>query len=259
MLDILRVGAFSDNYIWLVRAPSDKDRVVAVDPGDAAPVLDALHGHGLSLAGILITHHHWDHTNGVEALLANARVPVFAPADENAPVAGCTAPVRHGDTAAFPDLNLSFAVLAVPGHTAGHIAYHGHGAVFCGDALFSAGCGRLFEGTPEQMLGSLRRLAALPDETLAYCGHEYTASNLRFAAAVEPDNAAVTRHAGHVAALRREGEASLPTTIALERQINPFLRCDEAAVRDAAEAQAGRTLADTTAVLATLRQWKDNF
>ena len=259
MLDVLPVRAFRDNYIWLLRAPADPSQVVAVDPGDAAPVFAALDEHGLTLGGILITHHHWDHTNGIEALLAQFPVPVIAPADEKQPIAGCTQAVRQGDTAAWPSLGLKFEVLDIPGHTAGHVAYVGHGAVFCGDTLFSAGCGRLFEGTPAQMRASLEALAELPGDTRVYCGHEYTQANLEFAATVEPGNDAVARHAGQVAALRRDDRPSLPSTIALERQINPFLRCHEPAVRRAAEAKANAALADTTAVLAEIRRWKDHF
>lgn len=259
MLNILPVRAFSDNYIWLVRAPDGGPQVVAVDPGDPAPVIAALESHGLTLAGILATHHHWDHTNGIVPLLEHYDVPVFAPADEKAPVAGCSDAVRRGDRAQFADLGLEFQVLDIPGHTAGHVAFYGHGAVFCGDTLFSAGCGRLFEGTPAQMLKSLSTLAALPGGTQVYCGHEYTQANLQFAAAVEPGNSAIDAHREHVAGLRSANRPSLPSSMALEMQINPFLRCHKPDVRRAAEAHAGEPLADDIAVFAAIRRWKDHF
>src|SRR5688572_19518456 len=186
MLHVTPVRAFTDNYIWLIHSPRDPKRVIVVDPGDAAPVERTLREGGLTLAGLLVTHHHHDHTGGVATLLPALRGPMYAPASERTP--GEPVRVRQGDLAPFPELGLEFSVLDVPGHTAGHIAYVGHGAVFCGDTLFSAGCGRLFEGTPEQMSDSLTKLAALPPDTQVYCAHEYTVSNLRFGLTVEPEN-----------------------------------------------------------------------
>src|ERR1700754_139999 len=183
MLKISPVRAFADNYIWLIHAPADPRQVVAVDPGDAAPVRQFLMANDLRLAGILMTHHHADHVGGVAELLREQPVPAFGPANERIP--GEPELMREGQRAQFPALGLEFEVLDVPGHTAGHIAYVGHGAVFCGDTLFSAGCGRLFEGTAEQMAASLDKLASLPDDTAVYCAHEYTISNLLFGLAVE--------------------------------------------------------------------------
>ena len=268
-LAVTAVPAFDDNYLWLVHAPADPQQVLVVDPGDATAVKAALHAQGLVLAGILVTHHHGDHVGGVQALAAGAALPVFGPGNED--IEGITHFVQGGDRVELPELGLSFAVLAVPGHTRGHIAYAGHGAVFCGDTLFSGGCGRLFEGTPAQMYVSLGALAALPPETQVYCAHEYTASNLRFALAVEPDNAALVAYADEVAALRAAGRATVPTTVARERAINPFLRTTVPAVRVAAAGfavEAGLTInaggttvseGDNIGTLAALREWKNRF
>ncbi|RPI15825.1 MAG: hydroxyacylglutathione hydrolase [Lysobacterales bacterium] len=257
MLEVSPVRAFSDNYLWLIRAPADRSCAVVVDPGDAAPVERELEHQGLSLRAVLVTHHHPDHVGGVQALAARHDAPVYGPARERVP---CEyEPLEDGDVVDLADLALEFRVLDVPGHTAGHIAYAGHGAVFCGDTLFSAGCGRLFEGTPSQMLDSLDRLAALPDETLVYCAHEYTLSNLRFAAAVEPGNGVVLEALEEVRALRERDAVTLPSTIGRERGINPFLRCREPTVRGAAERHAGRTLDRPADVFAVIRSWKDGF
>ena len=282
-LAVTTVPAFDDNYLWLVHSPVDPQQVIVVDPGDATAVKAALQAQGLVLAGILVTHHHGDHIGGVHALVAAhglhgnlgselppaGPLPVFGPGNED--IEGINHPVQGGDRVELPALGLSFAVLAVPGHTRGHIAYAGHGAVFCGDTLFSGGCGRLFEGTPAQMHASLGALAALPPETQVYCAHEYTASNLRFALAVEPDNAALVAYAAEVAALRAAGQATVPTTVARERAINPFLRTTVPAVRTAAAGfageaglapgEAGAATADhkDIATLAALREWKNRF
>jgi hydroxyacylglutathione hydrolase len=256
-LQVHALPAFTDNYVWLIHGRRDPRRVAVVDPGDAAPVLAALDADGLELDSILVTHHHGDHVGGVQALLERFPVAVYGPASERIP--GRTAALKDGDSVELPGLGLVFEVLDVPGHTAGHIAFHGHGAVFCGDTLFSAGCGRLFEGTPEQMLGSLDRLQSLPADTLLYCAHEYTASNLRFALAVEPANADLVAHADLVAQQRAHGQPTVPTTLGLERRINPFLRTRLPAVRAAAERRAGRPLAADSDVFATVRQWKNEF
>jgi hydroxyacylglutathione hydrolase len=257
MLQVTPVRAFTDNYIWLIHAPVDARRVVAVDPGEAAPVEHALAQHGLSLDGILITHHHGDHVGGVADLLRQRSIPIFGPAHERVP--GDPTRLREGDEAEFLHLGLKFSVLDVPGHTAGHIAYVGHGAVFCGDTLFSAGCGRLFEGTAEQMLASLTKLAALPPQTQVYCAHEYTLSNLKFGLAVDPNNEAATGYLAECRARRDRDEATIPSDIRRERNVNPFLRCDENSVKQAAEAHAGRRLQSRTEVFAVIRQWKDGF
>ena len=257
MLQMTPGRAFTDNYIWLIHSPADPTRVVAVDPGDARPVERTLAERNLTLAGILITHHHGDHVGGVADLLRDRAVPIFGPASETIP--GDPTRLRERDRATLPDLDLEFEVLDVPGHTAGHIAYVGHGVVFCGDTLFSAGCGRLFEGTPEQMHASLSKLAALPAETLVYCAHEYTMSNLKFGLAVEPNNEATARYQAECLALRARDEATIPSDIRRERNVNPFLRCNDESVKQAAEAHAGRRLQSEPEVFAVIRQWKDGF
>jgi hydroxyacylglutathione hydrolase len=256
MLLVTPVRAFTDNYIWLIHSPRDTRMVVAVDPGDAAPVRRVLVADDLQLAAILLTHHHGDHVGGVADLLHDHVIPTFGPAGEALP--GSPHRLREGDCVALTDLGLRFDVLDVPGHTAGHIAYVGHGAVFCGDTLFSGGCGRLFEGTPEQMAGSLAKLASLPDDTAVYCAHEYTVSNLLFGLAVEPDNDESRTYLEKCRSVRARDEATVPSNIRQERNVNPFLRCHQETVKQAAEARAGRRL-NRTEVFAVIRQWKDGF
>jgi hydroxyacylglutathione hydrolase len=257
MLRITTVRAFADNYLWLVHGSRDPARVAVVDPGDAAAIDAALAAADLQLDTILVTHHHADHTGGVQALAASHGAPVIGPAQERIPAR--TRGVRQGDVVELEALGLRFEVLEVPGHTAGHVAYAGHGAVFCGDTLFSGGCGRLFEGTAAQMQGSLDRIAALPDDTRIYCAHEYTASNLRFAAVVEPDNADLRGYTAEVNARRARDEQTVPAVLGLERRINPFLRSRVPAVRAAAENWAGAPLPTPADVLGAVRRWKDGF
>lgn len=257
MLQVSPVRAFSDNYLWLIRSPLDPAAVAVVDPGDAGAVEAELARQSLKLRAILVTHHHGDHVGGVRELAERHAAPAWGPARESLP---CEVhPLDDGDVVQLEQLGLEFSVMSVPGHTLGHIAYSGHGALFCGDTLFSAGCGRLFEGTPAQMLHSLDRIAALPDDTLLYPAHEYTLGNLRFAAAVEPDNAETRQALAEVGAQRERDEITLPTRLGRERRINPFLRCRESAVREAASRHAGRTLAEPVDVFASVRQWKDGF
>jgi hydroxyacylglutathione hydrolase len=256
-LDVRPVRAFSDNYIWLIESPRVPGRVVAVDPGDAAPVRAELRRSGASLAAILLTHHHPDHIGGVEGLLEQGPVPVIGPEDARIALRNRTA--RDGERCDLPDLGLAFEILAVPGHTLSHIAFWGHGALFCGDTLFSAGCGRMFEGTPTQMNASLNRLRALPPETRMFCGHEYTAANLRFALTVDPGNRTAQDYRDAVERTRAAGAPTLPSPLSLEMSINPFLRCDIAAIRASAEAHAGRPLPAAAEVFAELRSWKDTF
>ena len=252
------VPAFDDNLIWLLRDAAG--RAVVVDPGEAAAVLDALAGAPPPHA-ILLTHHHNDHIGGVPQLLQRwPGVPVIAPRDER--IASATHRVGDGDQVdAGP---WRFTVIEIPGHTRSHVAFNGHdldgtGLLFCGDTLFSLGCGRMFEGTPAQMHASLQRLAALPGETLVCCGHEYTLANAVFATTVDTDNAALRERAEAVRRLRDAGLPSLPVSLADERACNPFLRCDDPAVRAAAERHAGHPLDTPVDVFASLRRWKDGF
>jgi len=245
--------AFEDNYIWALVA--DDGQALLVDPGQAEPVLAAA-GEGLRPQTVLLTHHHADHIGGVAAL--QARFPglaVYAPEDDRIPVATH----RLAEGMAVQALDQTFQVLAVPGHTRSHIAYVGAGHLFCGDTLFSLGCGRMFEGTASQMLGSLRRLAGLPGETLVCCGHEYTLANAAFALHVDPANAALQRRQQEALAMRENARPTLPTPLSAELAANPFLRTDSASVREAVARRAGRPLSDEVDVFAELRRWKDEY
>jgi len=256
-LNVRPVRAFSDNYIWLIEAPRARDRLVAVDPGEAAPVIAELQRSGASLAAILLTHHHPDHIGGVPELLRHGAVPVIGPDDSR--IAQRTLTLHDGERCELPDLGLSFETLQVPGHTVSHIAFWGHGALFCGDTLFSAGCGRMFEGTPTQMNASLTKLRNLPQDTRVFCGHEYTAANLRFALTVDPTNGAALEYQRSVERVRAAGDPSLPSTMGLEIRVNPFLRCDDPTVVTAAETHAGKSLKGAAEVFGVLRAWKDQF
>ena len=267
MFEIIRIPAFKDNYIWLLRKGA---AAAVVDPGVARPVIAVLEREGLTLTAILITHHHADHQGGIAELLEHAGahrrlaadvVPaalpaVFGPAGES--ITALNRPLRGGETIALPALGAEFAVLAVPGHTLGHLAYFGNGCLFSGDTLFGAGCGRLFEGSPVQMLASLNTLAALPESTAVYCAHEYTAANLAFARLVDPDNARVRQRVDEVAALRATGSASVPSPLALEKSTNPFLRCREPALIAAAQ-RHGALASDEQTVFTALREWRNAF
>ncbi len=252
------IPALSDNYIWMVQK---NGHAFVVDPGEAGPVEALLHD-GLVLEAILITHHHGDHVGGVRALHQRTGARVYGPRGENIPV--CDVPLSEGDRVDLPGTDLHFQVFDIPGHTAGHIAYAGlldpgRPAVFCGDTLFAAGCGRLFEGTPAQMLDSLGKLARLPPDTLVCCAHEYTQSNIRWALQVEPANTALQRRARDTAQLREQHLPTVPSTLGLELETNPFLRADRADVRTAAMRHARTPLDTPLAVFAALRQWKNDF
>jgi hydroxyacylglutathione hydrolase len=259
---VLTVPAFKDNYLWLIH---DGVHAAVVDPGDGEPILEALRANGLTLTAILLTHHHADHIGGVPLLLEHAPVPVFGPRNDG--IKAVTQPLGEGDRIRVPGLGLDLAVLDVPGHTLGHIAYvrddvdaAGEHWLFCGDTLFGAGCGRLFEGTPAQMAESLAKLAALPDETLVYCAHEYTLSNLRFAEAVEPGNRALQLRVAADSEARGSHLPTIPSTIAVEKATNPFLRYREPAIVDSLIA-AGRLHPGAAALDAftALREWKNVF
>ena len=257
MIQIDALPAFNDNYIWLLQEARSK-RCAVVDPGDAAPVMAWLEARpDWTLSDILITHHHFDHVGGVEQLKTATGARVAGPAAEKIPARD----VDLKDNDAIELLGLRFEVMAVPGHTLGHIAYYHaeQNLLFCGDTLFAGGCGRLFEGTPQQMHQSLSRLAALPGATRVYCTHEYTLSNLRFAHAVEPSNTRLNARLAEVTRWREEGRISLPSTIELERATNPFLRTAEPAVIAASKGHDDRQSSEPSAVFASLRAWKDRF
>ena len=256
-MTLFPVPAFSDNYIWVLH---DGHSALAVDPGESEGLLAWLTSNQLQLDTILITHHHGDHTGGVNALRVATGAKVFGPHREAMP----EPLVRVGGGEVVEALGLCFEVVDVPGHTAGHIAFYcpdvaGAPLLFCGDTLFSAGCGRLFEGTPAQMLDSLTRLSALPDQTRVCCTHEYTLSNLRFALAVDPDNTALQAYAAQCQDLRTRNLPTLPSSIGLEKQINPFLRAHAPALERSARAHDPQTLPGRLGAFTTLRAWKNVF
>lgn len=260
-IQVTGLTAFDDNYIWVLR---NRGHAVVVDPGDAAPVLAHLAATGDRLAAILLTHHHGDHVGGVEELIRSCSPAplVYGPGAEA--IDGVTHAFSGGECITIEALDLELEVLAVPGHTRGHLAYVGaaignDGAVFCGDTLFGAGCGRLFEGTPAQMQASLAKLAVLPAPTLVYCAHEYTQANLRFALAVEPGNTALQARQETVAALRRQHQPTVPSTIGLELATNPFLRWDAPAVIAAASLRRGSPPSSAVDTFAALREWRNTF
>ena len=256
MLNVSPIPAFNDNYFWLLSRDQSRDCVV-VDPGDAEPVMATLREKELNLSSILLTHHHWDHTNGVNDLKAAFGAKVYGP--HNPKIKGIDEHLQNGDTIRLSELDCEFKVIATPGHTLDHISYYGEGALFCGDTLFSGGCGRLFEGTPEMMLESLATLSHLPAETQVFCAHEYTLANLNFALTLEKNNGSLDRRFKEVTKLRDNNQITLPSTIALELATNPFLRCHSDEVKFAAENHSGRSLVQESEIFAEIRKMKDNF
>ncbi len=263
-LDVLAVPAFDDNYLWIIH---DGRYAAVVDPGDATPVLAALQAEGLTLAAILLTHHHADHVGGVVELARQAVsddfpvVPVYGPAREQSRIKGITVPLHGNEQVNIAALGLQLEVIEVPGHTLGHIAYYTaqQQMLFCGDTLFAGGCGRLFEGSPQQMVESLGKLAGLPASTQVYCAHEYTLSNLKFAVEVEPGNAELIERISRERARREQGLPTLPTSIALERQTNPFLRASEKEILQSLQKTGRLTQLDEVSSFAALREWKNTY
>ncbi len=249
--------AFQDNYLWVLH---DHTHAVVIDPGDAQPVERFLDQHGLLLTAVWVTHHHADHTGGIEALSQRGTIPVYGPGREPLPM--LTHDLHAGDEVTLAQPQVPFRVLHLPGHTLGHLGYLVPGPIpwlFCGDTLFGCGCGRLFEGTPAHMLESLHQLARLPPATLVYCAHEYTQANIRFALEVEPDNPALQQRARDCAALRSAGQATVPSAIALECATNPFLRCTQPTVVHTVQSRCPETQPDELSIFTALRAWKNRF
>ena len=255
-IDVIK--AFDDNYIWVLK---NQQHIALVDPGDANVCLDYINANNLVLTDILITHHHHDHIGGIETLLSHAQsknqtVDVYSPAIND--ISGTTNALNGSEIITLKHIDVSFEVIDVPGHTLGHIAYYNQDILLCGDTLFSGGCGRMFEGTPEQMTTSLAKLSQLDDHTRVYCTHEYTLANLHFALMVDPNNVDLMSYFNQVNELRELGKITLPSTIGLEKRINPFLRCHEANIQQAASEYSNKTITDNITAFAAIRQWKDN-
>lgn len=253
-MEVNGIPAFDDNYIWAIN--EGQGRIAVVDPGDADPVLDYVRQHGVAVSAILITHKHYDHVGGIVQLKAGfPDCVVYGPANET--ISGIDVALQEQSSTGIHGLDFSPAVLEVPGHTEGHIAYYGDGVLFCGDTLFACGCGRVFSGTMQQLHDSLRRIAALPDETRVYCAHEYTHDNIGFALWVEPENPDLIRRDEAVSAARERKEATVPSLLREEKLTNPFLRSEMPSVIEAAQRHAKRALGNSTEVFTELRQWKD--
>ena len=256
MLYIDPIRAFDDNYIWLIQ-DSERRYAAIVDPGDEAPVIEYLQQHNIKPVAILITHHHGDHTGGIDALVSKYHIPVYGPAHEHIPA--ITRALSEGDQIVLKELGAEFQIIDAPGHTKGHILYYGHDSLFCGDTLFAGGCGRVFEGTMEQMYAAMAKIEALPDHTQIYCAHEYTEANLRFARVAEPDNRALLERILRTQDTRRRNRPTVPSLLALEKQTNPFLRCKVPTLIQAAERHTHRPLATPAEVFAAVRKWKDSL
>lgn len=249
------IAALRDNYIWTM--VDNQSNAVIVDPGEAEPVINYLKQNQLRLIGILITHHHWDHTNGVNAILKYQDVPVFGSMNNNNPA--INRPVQESDIIKIDHFPQQWHVLEIPGHTLDHVAYYANETLFTGDTLFAAGCGRLFEGTAEQMLNSLQKLQHFPDTTQLYCGHEYTLKNLQFAKIVEPHNSLIVERIKKIEHLYSQKIPSLPVTLAEEKATNPFLRITETEIIENVSHYVGKKLHHPLEVFTGLRKWKDNF
>jgi len=256
MNTITPIAVLDDNYIWFI-INNNNHHCLIFDPGDAKPTKQYIESQHLIPDAILLTHHHADHIDGAAQLSKEYNIPIYGPAHDG--IKQVTHPLQEGDQINFPNLNLTFTILDLPGHTLGHIAYYDQHHLFPGDTLFSAGCGRIFEGSPADMYHALSKLAALPDSTQIYPAHEYTLANLRFAEAVEPENQAIKEQIEACEKLKELNQPSLPSTIAREKTINPFLRYQEKTVITAAEQHTNKKLESSADVFATLRQWKDHF
>jgi len=257
MLNIHPIHAFRDNYIWIIH---NQNHAAVIDPGIASPVIEYLQSKKLQLSAILITHHHNDHTGGNAELLQTFDIPVYGPINES--IATVSHPLREGDQINLEEMSLNLMVLDTPGHTRGHIAYYGSNPfnmVFCGDTLFACGCGRVFEGTAEQMYRSLQKLSQLPSDTLIFCTHEYTLGNIRFAKVVDPENAKLIEFEITAKELRNRNIPTIPTTFTLEKKINPFIRCEQLEIINSAQNYSGCLLSDPIKVFTALREWKNNF
>lgn len=260
MFSVSAINAFNDNYIWIITASITTDCYL-VDPGDAGVCINYIEQHQLTLRGILITHHHRDHTGGIEELKnycvqQHWPLTVFGP--ESKKIAAIDSPLNDGDAITLFD-HIQLTVMAVPGHTLDHIAFYGNNTLFCGDTLFSGGCGRLFEGTPKQMLLSLNKFKRLPTTTKIYCAHEYTQANLTFALAVEPKNSEIITYQRHVMNTREQNLATIPTNLATELAINPFLRSDSDEIKLTLQQLTNQQLTSELEVFTATRHYKDNF
>lgn len=260
---ITPIKSLSDSYIWAIT--NEKNDAVLVDPGEAKPVLNFIKSENINPVAILITHHHYDHIDGVKDIKKEHKIPVFGPKNED--IECVDTKLKENDSIELPEFEASFTVIDAPGHTKGHIAYHYENKLFCGDTLFSGGCGRIFDGSYEQMHHSLNKIKRLSPETLIYCAHEYTLANLKFAQVVEPENENITELIEKVNTLSKSGSPSIPSKLEIELLVNPFLRCDNKAVINAANSRDGSSMnkSDTNHInseldtFIKLRQWKDNF
>ncbi|MDP7591962.1 MAG: hydroxyacylglutathione hydrolase [Litorilituus sp.] len=260
-IDIKPIHAFSDNYIWAITQFGNQN-IVLVDPGDADVCIDYIKKYPCKLCAILVTHHHEDHVGGITKLIKYCQqqqwpITVYGPANETIPY--CDVKLSEGDSVSLNEFKINFNIIDLPGHTKGHIAYYGENILFCGDTLFSGGCGRIFEGTPEQMYNSLNKLAQLADNTKVYCAHEYTQANLAFAAVVDNENADLETYQKEVVNKRKNGLSTIPTNIAQEKRINPFFRCDTEVIQRNAQRFSQNTNLSSLETFTAIRRWKDQF